>query len=149
MLAVSGCIIVPVPSVTPDYESGIIDDDTLESLIGLGQEEVNARIGWPDYSGNHGDSYIMVYQGEKTYSTDVYAAVSGGYTAAVGKIDDGTSTTLYCYIIELNESRNVENYEVEARPSTGVSTREGADNALAPADDCSEVVWGPGAQVYY
>lgn len=145
-LTVSGCIIVPVPSVTPDHQSGIIDDDTLESLIGLDEEEVSARIGWPDYSGNLGDSYVMVYQGEKRYSTDIYAAVSGGYTGAVGKIGSGTSTTLYCYVIELDENRKVVDYDIDARPSTGISKREGSNNPIEPAADCSQAVWGAGGQ---
>ncbi len=107
VLAMSGCIIIPVPSVTPDRQSGIIDEATLESLVGLDREEVNARLGWPDFSGNLGDSYVMVYQGEKRYSTDVYAAIGAGYTGAVGKIGDGSSTTLYCYVIVLDENREV------------------------------------------
>lgn len=146
VLTSTGCIIIPVPSLSPDYQTGIIDDETLESLIGLDQEEVNERIGWPDYSGNLGDAYVMVYQGEKRYSTDVYAAVSGGYTAAVGRIGGGTSTQFYCYVIELDENRKVEDYEIKARPSTGISKREGAVNAIEPADDCSDVVWGASGQ---
>lgn len=40
ILAETGCIIIPVPSVTPDYETDIIYDATLEPLIGLQQNEV-------------------------------------------------------------------------------------------------------------
>lgn len=148
MLTAAGCIILPVPSVTPDRQSGIIEDDTLESLIGLDQEGVSERIGWPDYSGNRGDFYVMVYQGEKEYSTEVYAVISGGYSAGAAKIDDGISTTLYCYIIELDDNRQVAGYDVDTRPTTGVTVREGTASAIEPADDCSEVVWGAGGQYH-
>lgn len=72
------------------------------------------------------------------------AILGAGYTGAVGKIGDGTSTTLYCYVFELDETRHVESYEIRFRPSAGVSTREESGSASEPADDCSEIVWGAG-----
>ena len=107
-LVEAGCIIVPVPSVTPDNETGIIYEATLESLIGLDQEEVNERIGQPDFSSPRGHSYMMVYQGEKHYSTDVIVVVGGIGGAGAAKIDSVMSTVLVCFVIELNEHRVVQ-----------------------------------------
>ncbi|MDX1432700.1 MAG: hypothetical protein R3286_09650 [Gammaproteobacteria bacterium] len=141
-IAGGGCIIIPVPSVTPDYRSGIIEDDTLESLIGLDQAEVNDRIGYPDYSGRRGDSYVMVYQGETRHSTDVYMFVSGGYTAGGGKIDEGTSKTLHCQVLDLDADRIVQDYDVIVRPFTGITRRQDSGYVVEPANDCARVVWG-------
>ena len=58
----TGCIIIPVPSLSPCYETGMIDETTLESLTGLDQDEVNGRVGWPDYSGLRGQSYLAVLE---------------------------------------------------------------------------------------
>lgn len=143
----SGCIIIPVPSVTPDYRSGIIEDDTLESLIGLDQVEVNDRIGYPDYSGRRGDTYVMVYQGETRHSTDIYAFVSAGYTGGGGKIDEGTSKTLHCQVLDLDADRIVQDYDVIVRPFTGITRRQDSGYVLEPANDCAKVVWGQDVEV--
>lgn len=143
----TACIIIPVPSVTPDYREGIIEDETLESLVGLDQAQVNDRIGYPDYSGRRGASYAMVYQGETRHSTEVYAFVSTGYTAGGGKIDEGTSKTLHCQVLELDANRIVRNYEVIVRPFVGITRRQDSDYVVEPASDCTKVVWGQSAQI--
>lgn len=143
-LAGSGCIVVPVPSVTPDYRKGVIEDSILDSLIGLDQEQVAERIGQPDFAGPGEESYLLVYQGEKRYSTEVYAAVSAGYTAAAGKIDDGSSSVLRCQVLELAEDGTVRDYEVVSRPVSGITKRDSTGTTLDPVADCSEVVWSPG-----
>ena len=145
LFAGAGCIIIPVPSLSPDSREGIIEDKTLEKLIGLDQTQVNEKIGYPDYSGLRGASYLMVYQGETRYSTDVYMYVSAGYTAGGGKIDQGTSKRLHCQVLELDANRIVQNYEVIVRPFTGITRREDSGYVLEPTDDCSEVVWGEAA----
>ena len=146
-LAVPGCIVIPVPSVTPDYRAGIIDDKTLESLIGLDQNEVHARVGYPDYSGMRGDFYVMVYEGETRHSTEVYAFVSGGYSGGGGKIDEGTSRTLHCQVLELDVERVVEDYDVMVRPAVGISARHDSGYVMEPASDCAKVVWGGSVEV--
>ena len=146
-LAGAGCIIVPVPSVTPDYRAGIIGDETLESLIGLDQSEVHERVGYPDYSGMRGATFAMVYQGETRHSTEVYAFVSGGYTGGGGKIDEGTSRTLHCQVLELDAGRIVEDYEVIVRPVAGITGRHVSGYVVEPASDCVTVVWGGTARV--
>ncbi len=100
-LVATGCIIVPVPSIDPDYQTDIIDEVTLESLTGVHEEEVVGRIGPPDYSGPRGHSYILVYQGEKHFSTDVVWIVGGG-----GVINTGKTKVLYCFVIELSVDKN-------------------------------------------
>ena len=49
----------PIPSVSPDYATGIIDDTTLKSAIGLQQKEVYERLGLPAYAGPREQSYVM------------------------------------------------------------------------------------------
>lgn len=140
-LSGAACIVVPIPSVTPDYQAGIIETSILESLVGLERDRVIERIGQPDVAGSDGDAYLLVYQGEKRYSTEVYAAVSAGYTGAVGKIDDGATSVLYCQVLVLDEHGVVEDYDVIARPTAGVARRGASDDALDPVTDCSEVLW--------
>ena len=138
----TGCI-VPVPSVSPVYTTGIFDEATMESLTGLDREEVNGRIGRPDYSGLRGDSYVMVYQGEKHYSTDVYIVFAAGGNAGGAKIDTGGTKGLYCYVIELDEDHIVKGYDVIVRMPGGITTRDSSDYAVDPIADCSEAVWKP------
>ena len=140
-LTETGCLIIPVPSVTPDHRSGIIEDETLESLIGLTQSEVKKRIGNPNYSGHLAQSYVMVYQGETRHSTDVYVFISAGYSGGASKLDDGTTTTLYCYVIEFDASRVARDFEVIVRPASGITRREDSGYSIKPAVDCSKVVW--------
>jgi len=99
----------PVPSVSPDYETGIIDDATLESVIGLQQKEVNERLGLPTYAGRRAYSHVMVYQGEKHYSTDVAVVFYGG---GVGSFDAGMSKVFVCHVIEFDENRVAQDYDV-------------------------------------
>ena len=135
--------VLPVTSSTPAREEGIIDDDILESLIGLDHDAVIERIGPADYSGPRARAHLMVYQGVKEYSTDIYYAVSAGYTGAAGKLDDagGITRVFYCHVVELDESRIVRDYEVVARPASGISSRDNDDDGYGPVADCSEVVW--------
>lgn len=140
-LLATGCIIIPVPSVSPVYETGMIDEATLESLAGLDEETVNARIGWPDFSGPRGHSNMLVYQGEKRYSTDVYMVVGAQYAAGGGKIDTGHTKVLYCHVIEMDADHVVQNYEVVARTPGGITARDSSNYTVDPIADCSEVVW--------
>jgi hypothetical protein len=141
----TGCIVLPVPSVTPCQQTGIIDDTTLESLAGLDQEGVRERLGWPDYSGPRGRSHLMVYEGAKHYSTDVFFAVAAGYTAAGGTIDGdcGTSKVMYCYVVELDENRIVEDHNVIARSPGALAKRDSSEETLEAIANCSEAVWKP------
>jgi len=145
-IAGAGCIIIPVPSLTPDSKVGIIEDGMLESLVGLNQTEVNGEIGYPDYSGRRGNAYVMVYQGETRHSTDVYMFVSAGYAAGGGKVDEGTSKTLHCQVLELDAERIVQDYDVIIRPFTGITRRQDSGYVLTPVNDCSKVVWGQDAR---
>lgn len=87
----------------------------------------------------------MVYEGAKHYSTDVFVAVAAGYTAAGGTIDGdcGTSKVMYCYVVELDEDRIVEDHDVIARSPGALSKRDSFDNTLDEVANCSEVVWKP------
>ncbi len=142
ILVGTGCIIVPVPSVTPDKETGIIDEATLESLIGLDEEGVNERIGQPDYSGPRGHSYMMVYQGEKTYSTDLYVGAVGPFFIPVGGKNTTSTKIFHCYVIELDENHVVQGYKVIDNAPRG-TRRDSSDEQVTRIADCSEVVWTP------
>jgi hypothetical protein len=138
----AGCIIVPVPSIDPDYQTDIIDDVTLESLTGVHEEEVIGRIGPPDYSGPRGHSYMLVYQGEKHFSTDVVWIVGGMGGAGGGVINTGKTKVLYCFVIELDEDHIVHGNEVIDSALVG-TRRDSSDDSVAPIADCSEAVWKP------
>lgn len=141
-LAGAGCIIIPVPSVTPDSETGIIDEATLESLIGLDKDDVNERIGQPDFSGPRGHYYMMVYQGEQTYSTDLYVGGVGPFFIPVGGKATTSTDILYCYVLELDENHVVRGYEVIDNALRGTK-RDTSDEQVAPIADCAAAVWEP------
>ena len=141
MVTGSGCII-PVPHIDPDYQTDIIDEVTLESLTGVHEEEVIGRIGPPDYSGPRGHSYMLVYQGEKHFSTDVVWIVGGMGGAAGGAINTGKTKVLYCFVIELDEDHIVHGNEVIDSALVG-TRRDSSDDSVAPIADCSEAVWKP------
>ena len=141
-LMAAGCIIVPVPSIDPDYQTDIIDEVTLESLTGVHEEEVIGRIGPPDYSGPRGHSYMLVYQGEKHFSTDVVWIVGGMGGVGGGVINTGKTKVLYCFVIELDEDHIVRGNEVIDSALVG-TRRDSSDDSVAPIADCSEAVWKP------
>jgi TPR repeat protein len=138
----AGCIIVPIPSIDPDYQTDIIDEVTLESLTGVHEEEVIGRIGPPDYSGPRGHSYMLVYQGEKHFSTDVVWIVGGMGGGGGGVINTGKTKVLYCFVIELDEDHIVHGNEVIDSALVG-TRRDSSDDPVAPIADCSEAVWKP------
>ncbi len=141
-LMAAGCIIVPVPHIDPDYQTDIIDEITLESLNGVHEEEVIGRMGPPDYSGPRGHSYMLVYQGEKHFSTDVVWIVGGMGGAGGGVINTGKTKVLYCFVIELDEDHIVHGNEVIDSALVG-TRRDSSDDSVAPIADCSEAVWKP------
>lgn len=141
MLPATGCIIVPVPSLSPDYETGIIDESRLEELEGLHRDAVIEKLGWPDFIGPSGDARVMVYEGEKRYTTDVHAVVSAGYTATSVKIGDGLTTVLYCQTLDLDENGRVKEYDVTAYPTTGITKKDAPGASLPPVADCADVLW--------
>jgi len=130
----------PVPSVSPDYETGIIDDATLESVIGLQQKEVNERLGLPTYAGRRAYSHVMVYQGEKHYSTDVAVVFYGG---GVGSFDAGMSKVFVCHVIEFDENRVAQDYDVMVRHPRGEIRRDSSEYTVGPVANCLEAVWKP------
>ncbi len=142
----TGCVIVPVPSVTPDNESDIIDETTLESLIGLDKVEVIERIGQPDFSGPRERSYMMVYQGETTYSTDIYVGGVGAIGPIIfpyaAKVETSYSEIIHCYVIELDENQVVQGYNVIDNAPRG-TRRDSSDEQVVPIADCAEAVWEP------
>jgi hypothetical protein len=131
-----------VPSITPDRETGIIDEPTLESLIGLDKEEVSERIGPPDYSGLRGHSYLMVYQGKTTYSTDLYVGAVGPYYIPVGGKTTTSTEIFHCYVIELDENHVVQGYNVIDNAPRG-TRRDSSDEQVAPIADCAAAVLTP------
>ena len=63
----------------------------------------------------------MVYQGEKYYKTDMHVSVTVPYFGGgVGSFDSGTTKVFYCHILELDDTRIVQDYDVIARPAGGV-----------------------------
>ena len=142
----TSCVIVPVPSTTPDYSAGIIEEESLESLIGLDRSEVTKRMGYPDYSGRRQDVSVVVYQGETRYLTKVHAFVTDGYNVASGVLGGDTTTTLYCYVVELDADDIVRDFDIIVRPASGITSREDSSYHIEPAVDCSQAVWAPLAQ---
>ena len=136
----TGCIMFPIPSVSPDYATGIIDDTTLKSAIGLQQKEVHERLGLPAYAGPREHSYVMVYQGEKHYSTDIAVLVYGG---AAGSFDAGMSKVFVCYVIEFDENQIVQDYDVMVRHPRGEIRRDSSEYTVDPIANCLEAVWDP------
>ena len=130
----------PVPSVSPDYATGIIDDTTLKSTIGLQQKEVNERLGTPAYAGPREHSYVMVYQGEKHYTTDVAVIFYGG---AAASFDAGKSKVFVCHVIELDVNRIVQDFDVMVRHPRGEIGRDSSEYTVDPVADCLEAVWEP------
>ena len=145
LLFVSGCIIVPIPSMTPCHESGVIYEATLKSLKGGSRERVKDRLGTPDYAGPRGSSSLMVYQGEEHYSTDVFFAVAAGYTAAGGTIegDCATRKVLHCYVLELDADSTVRDYDIISGSVSGTTSPDSDEHVVDPITDCSEAVWQP------
>jgi TPR repeat protein len=135
-----------VPSVTPDNETGIIDETTLESLIGLSETEVIERIGQPDFSGPRGLSYMMVYQGEKIYSTDIYVGGVGAMGPIpfpyAGKADTTYTNVFHCFVMELNQNHVVQGYNVVDNTPRG-TRRDSTDEQVTPIANCAEAVWEP------
>jgi hypothetical protein len=136
----TGCIMIPIPSISPDYATGIIDDTTLQSTIGLQQKEVNEQLGLPAYAGPREQSYVMVYQGEKHYTTDIAVFVYGG---AAGSFDAGMSKVFVCHVIELDNDRIVQDYDVMVRHPRGEIGRDSSEYTVGPIADCLEAVWEP------
>ncbi len=132
----TGCIIVPVSSTSP-VSTGLVDETTLESFIGLNQEEVSEQIGQPDYWGSRGDSYVLVYQGVETWSTDIYVAGLGplGIPSAT-KTDTIYTEVIYCYVTELNHDSRFSNtmqLNEEQRWSPGRAGPHQDTNPLPPS----------------
>ncbi len=134
--------IVPVPSVTPDSETGVIHEATLESLIGLDKDDVNEWIGRPDFSAPRGHSDMMVYQGEKTYSTDLYVGAVGPFFIPVGGKTTTSTDILHCYVIELGENHVVQRYTVMDN-ALRATKRDSSDEQVAPIAECAAAVWEP------
>lgn len=137
-LTVSGtaCIVFPIPSVSPGKQTGIIDDSTLESLIGLQEKEVIAQLGLPDFAGPRDETYLMVYEGEKQYSTDVHVAsvLGGGASTMEGSI------VLVCHLIELDSNHMVSNFEIKEQVAT-IPRTDNAQHNIESIRDCSGVGW--------
>ncbi len=136
----TACIIVPFPA-GPAQKTGIIDDATLQSLVGLSEKDVNSRLGTPDFVGPRGRAYLMVYEGEKHYPTRMAVYV---YPYFGGVSDPVMSKDLVCYVIELDDNRVVQDYETKQQDVVGVAKPDSAEYITEPIDDCSEAVWKPG-----
>ncbi len=140
----TGCISFPVSSTSPVNETGLIDETTLESLIGLDQEEVSEKIGQPDYWGLRGDSYVLVYEGVETWSTDIYLGGIGPFFIPVfGKFDTDFTEVFHCYVIEMDEFHAVQGSEIIVRSSGGITSTEASYYTVDPIVDCAEAVWEP------
>jgi hypothetical protein len=85
---------------------------------------------------------MLVYQGEKQFSTDVIWVVGGMGGAAGGAINTGKTKVLYCFVIELNEDHIVQGYDIIDSALVG-TRRDSSDDSVAPIADCSEAVWKP------
>ncbi len=136
----TACIIVPFPA-GPAQETDIIDDATLQSLVGLSEKDVNSRLGTPDFVGPRGRTYLMVYEGEKHYPTRMAVYV---YPYAGGISDPVMSKDFVCYVIELDDNRVVQDYETRQQDAAGIPKPDSAEYITEPIDDCSEAVWEPG-----
>ena len=117
-----------------------MDESTLESLIGLNQEQLVGSIGIPDYAGWHNGYYVIVYEGAKRYQTEVLMISQYGGES----VDVGPTKIVYCYVLGLDDSDIVQNYESIVGDPDGTSARDRPDRKLGLSDSCLEAVWTPG-----
>jgi hypothetical protein len=85
---------------------------------------------------------MLVYQGEKHFSTDVVWIVGGMGGVGGGVINTGKTKVLYCFVIELDEDHIVHGNQVIDSALVG-TRRDSSDDSVAPIADCSEAVWKP------
>ena len=117
-----------------------------------GGGKVSEQIGQPDYWGSRGDSYVLVYQGVETWSTDIYVGGLGplGIPSA-SKIDSYSKEVFHCYVIEMDENHAVQGYEIMIRSPGGIISTEASYHTIDPIVDyradpivnCAEAVWEP------
>lgn len=88
---------------------------------------------------------MMVYQGEKTYSTDFYTGAivaAGPVPVPVGGKGTTSTEIIYCYVMELDENHVVQGYYVVDDAPRG-TMRDSSDEQVAPIADCAAAVWEP------
>lgn len=147
VLLCAGCVMVPITSPAPVRAEGIIDDDTLDSMLGLNVRSIIERVGLPDFAGVRGNDYIMVYQGEKEYRTNIHKLwVEDHVHYASVHYDNrpGDRTKVFhCQVIAFDDDRIARSYDVIVRPASGISRRDAYDGRPSPVSNCLEVVWPP------
>jgi hypothetical protein len=110
-----GCLVVPYPGPLPD--ASLIEESTLDSLLGTSREDVENELGRPDFvvTPPDGENSIVVYRELGSWGA-VFWMVAAEYGAG-GGLEKGEDNRPFCYLLELDGQSKVVRYEVESRIS--------------------------------
>jgi hypothetical protein len=117
MVLSSGCLYVPVPG---PIEGTLVQEETLEGLLGSSKLEVRNHLG---------DPQIDLEDPDKGRSYSVYAGASSfGYLIATdgrtGGVMDWASTTYQCTLLQFDADDRLTRFLVVFRESGGDCLRE-------------------------
>ena len=139
----TACIPIPERAGDPYLEVGIIDESTLDAQTGVSRMSVIETLGRPpDYVGQSDGYNVFVYEGRKSYETDLH--LIGPSQLFSPTVDVGSTDIVYCYLLELDGNGIVRKHETIVGEPDGTPTRDNPNRKVGLVENCLEAVWESG-----